>query len=130
MSSTAAPLSDSSTIGAMATEATVNGSCSTCCSSTIEDVLRTSAPALATRAPQPNANEQQRHRLGLEPVEPEERRYDDAERQHREDQPEQRGLHAGIGADGSGEDEAAHGEADQDHRELHASAGSSAGWWR
>ena len=63
--------------------------------------------------------QQQRHRLGLEPVEPEERRYDDAERQHREDQTEQRGLDAGIGADGSGEDEATHGEADQDHRELH-----------
>ncbi len=50
--------------------------------------------------------------LGLEAVEPHERRDDDAERDDRDDEPEQRGTHSGGSADGHGDGQGGESEAE------------------
>ena len=117
MSSTAVPLSVSSTTGAMPTEATVSGSWPTWRSSRTDDVLSTSAPALATRAPQPKANASSRVGSASNRSSHRNAGTTTPERQRGEDEPEQRGLHARLEADGRREDQGAEAEAHQEHRQ-------------
>ena len=81
-------------------------------------MLSTSAPALATRAPQPKANASSRVGSASNRSSHRNAGTTNPSGSDGEDKTEQRGLHAGLEADGRREDQGAEAEAHQEHRQL------------